>query len=82
MKSGVNFHQDRGKRLSKCVKYPGVEDYSTLMTNSDELHIIDSKRITLDLRHNLLWIHSLCVKNWGKLVNPRGSGDVAQELAL
>merc|ERR1719228_2545782 len=75
MKSGANFHHDRAKRLSKCVKYPGVEDYTHSMIRSDEQHFANSLRITQDLRHNLLWIHDLCVKNWAKLVDPRGSGD-------
>merc|ERR1719204_1242998 len=82
MKAATTFHQERGKRLSKCVKYPGIEDYSRCMNLADVAHFITTTRSALDLRHNLMWIHDLCIKNWSRLVDPKSSGVVSNELSL
>merc|ERR1719204_1384359 len=73
MKAATTFHQERGKRLSKCVKYPGIEDYSRSCHLADEQQSLHNLRVVNDLKHNLLWIYDICHKNWSKVVDPRGS---------
>merc|ERR1719499_450367 len=82
VKSSASFHSGRGKLFSKCVKYPGVEDYTHCMTSSDVLQHTHLLRGVLDMRNSLVWIRDLCVKNWGKLMDPRGSNGNLKNLNL
>ena len=50
------FHSNRGKRLSKCLKYPGLEDYNRGMQITDRIHVLHLSRIFSETGQTLSWI--------------------------
>eukprot|EP00762_Andalucia_godoyi_P002329 ANDGO_07504.mRNA.1 Proteasome activator 28 len=61
----------RGKLVSKCIKYPGVEDYRRSVDALDHKLYMDMRMCGFDLRNNYSALYDLITKNFEKLKKPK-----------
>eukprot|EP01126_Amoeba_proteus_P055257 TRINITY_DN6848_c0_g1_i1.p1 TRINITY_DN6848_c0_g1~~TRINITY_DN6848_c0_g1_i1.p1 ORF type:complete len:213 (-),score=31.03 TRINITY_DN6848_c0_g1_i1:135-773(-) len=69
----TKYFVTRAKLVSKCQKYPTVEDYVESVYSLDEKVYIDLHMSTKDLRNNHAILYDMIQKNLEKIMKPRSS---------
>jgi len=71
------YHVTRGKMISKCLKYPQVEDYKESIHEIDQKYYADIITGIRDLRNNYAGLFDSLQKNLDKIIKPRSSHTAA-----
>merc|ERR1719334_2249875 len=66
------FHSLRAKIVSKILKYPNMMDYQKALIELDYKQLLQFKHNLLDLRNNYWILYDILLKNWDKIVKPKG----------
>jgi len=71
--SMTKYFVTRAKLVSKCLKYPGVQDYQESIMELDEKEYIDLKLAYKELRNNYAILYDMITKNLEKIEQPRST---------
>jgi len=69
----TKYFVTRAKLVSKCLKYPGVQDYQESIMELDEKEYIDLKLAYKELRNNYAILYDMITKNLEKIEQPRST---------
>ncbi|KAI6655129.1 Proteasome activator complex subunit 3-like isoform X1 [Oopsacas minuta] len=67
------YYLSRGKIASKCIKYPGLQDYRIALGEMDEKKFYSLKIVVSELRNLYTTIYDILLKNLEKIKTPRNS---------
>lgn len=67
------YFTNRGKALSKTVKYPQIQDYRRLVKQLDENEYYYLRTVLMELRNHYAILHDIITKNLDKIRAPRPS---------
>lgn len=67
------YYLSRGKIASKCLKYPGLQDYRVALAEMDEKKFYSLKIVVSELRNLYTTIYDILLKNLDKIKTPRNS---------
>jgi len=73
----TKYHVTRGKMLSKCLKYPQVQDYKESIKEIDQKYYTDIITGMRDIRNHYAGLYDSIQKNLEKIVKPRSSHTAA-----
>jgi proteasome activator subunit 3 (PA28 gamma) len=65
------YYTSRAKILSKCAKYPFLDDYQRAVDEYDQKVFISFKLILRELRNIYIVVYDVILKNYEKIVHPR-----------
>jgi len=67
----AKYYVTRAGLVSKCLKYPGIEDFRHSVMELDEKMYFDLRIACRDLRNNCAILYDMIRKNWEKITKPR-----------
>eukprot|EP00915_Cephaloidophora_sp_WS-2016_P006386 GHVH01008564.1.p1 GENE.GHVH01008564.1~~GHVH01008564.1.p1 ORF type:complete len:157 (+),score=25.96 GHVH01008564.1:56-472(+) len=67
------YFKNRGKAMSKTVKYPQIQDYRRLVGQLDENEYHYLRHVLTELRNHYAILHDIITKNLEKIKAPRSS---------
>ena len=67
------YFLSRGKIASKCLKYPGLQDYRVALAEMDEKKFYSLKIVVAELRNLYATVYDIMLKNLEKIKTPRST---------
>ena len=67
------YYLSRGKIASKCLKYPGLQDYRVALAEMDEKKFYSLKIVVAELRNLYATVYDIMLKNLEKIKTPRNT---------